>query len=566
MLKELYIKNMAVIDEIRVSFDSGFQVLTGETGAGKTILVEAIGLILGNKASNTLIRDGEDEAVVEASFAIAKEDSVKALLEENALINAEDQDELIIKRHLSPGKNRIFVNHQRASLSFLQQISELLIDFTGQHEQIELLNTNNDIHLFDSFLSDKKGHQNYVLAYENVRELYRDIQKLRRIGAEKTERLEWLGFQIKEFKNLKIHSADEEAELKVQRERLKNQHTLSEFEKLAAQTLTEGPENAVDKIKSLRQAIEKTLCLKSVYAGVLQSLEEVQIQLEDTAYEIAKASSASGIKSGLNLDEIESRLYQVEKLKRKYGPEIENVLQKQAELEEEIATLKNSDEILEKQEKAFKKGLDDLREKGLALSGARQKIKGKLEDNIKKELAYLQMPSVRFEIQIDTASESDLDQFESYQATGIDRVAFLLSPNPGLSPRPLAKIASGGETSRIFLALKQVLSQSRKGGTLIFDEIDTGISGAAVELVGNKLKSLAKNFQVFCVTHHAQIASQADQHFKVQKKVAKNKTIARVHTLSDAERVQEIARLMGGVEITKKNVAYAKEMLSKNRK
>jgi len=553
---------MAVIDEIRLQFVGGFQVLTGETGAGKTILVEAIGLILGNKATSSLIRDGEEEAIVEACFDISATNRVKEILEEEAFINSEDNNELIIKRHLTvSGKNRIFINHQRAGLHFLQKISNLLIDFTGQHEQIQLLDSSNDVAILDSFLSDKNILQNYSQEFEKLNHLAQNIKKLKRLNVEKTERLEWLNFQIKEFEELKILSAEEESALKKVRQRIKNQTAIKEFENLATQNLSGGSRSSVSLILGLKETIQKNSCLTDIYHNILQRLDDIQIQVEDVAFEIAK----SGKKGVIDRDpeEIEKQLYHLENLKRKHGPEISDVLNKHKELKDEIEALTHADKNLDKMEREFDQRLEDLRDKSQILSKVRQKIKTKLEKLVKNELFYLQMPDVHFIIDQQTVQKSDLNKFENYHSRGIDKIIFLLSPNPGLSPRPLAKIASGGETSRIFLALKQVLAQMREGGTLIFDEIDTGLSGASVELVGNKLKDLSKSFQVFCVTHHAQIASQADQHYKVHKQVQKKKTITRVQSLSENERVQEIARLMGGVKITEKNVAYAREMLEK---
>lgn len=562
VLKELYIKNMAVIDELRLEFDTGFQVLTGETGAGKSILVEAIGLILGQKAEKSLIRDGCEEAIVEASFDVSEDLEVRQKLESDSLQNPDDDHELLVRRHItSGGKNKIIVNGQRATLAQLQKLSAHLIDFTGQHEQISLLETANDISILDTFLKEQSALKAYQDQYYRTKTLHNDIQALIKLQSQKEQRLEWIAFQLKEFALLKIHSESEENELKLKRSRLKNQKVIFEFSHYCGKVLNEADANCLDMFKSIRDKIDRSDVLNELFGHFKPRLTELIVSSEDLAYEISRVSEKLSGDGGLDADEIEQRLHQLEKLKRKYGSEITEVLNKKIQLEDEKNSLESSDNRLQELQKKLSRELLSLKELALALSKARSIEKLDLEKKIQKELKFLLMPDVKFIVDVKSHAEDCLNDMIAYTETGIDLVQFLLSPNPGLAPRPLAKIASGGETSRIFLALKQVLAQSRKSGTLIFDEIDTGISGAAVDLVGQKLKKLSQNFQVFCVTHHAQIASQADKHYFVHKTVEKKKTITRVRTLAQQERVQEVARLMGGVEISEKNLAYAQELL-----
>lgn len=561
MLKDLYIKNIATIDELRVTFERGFQVLTGETGAGKTILVEAIGLILGNKADAGLIRDGEEAALVEASFDIAGLGHLKELLEERGFMSLEDKDEVLIKRRLvRSGKNQIFVNHQKASLGLIKEICGVLFDFTGQNEQIRLLDSRNDIHVLDSFIPDPAVLSAYQRQFAVAKRAHEEVVAFKEKAALKEERLEWLRFKLRDFEALKIRSEEEYDDLKRRRERLKNAAAIADFMNLAAASLTDGSGSCVGLLNTLKDRLQKNAALRDMYAAVLRELDDIRVRLEDLSFEIARQGRGVDGEENLELDEIERRLYQVERLKQKHGPEISDVLQTGEAMRAEMAALQQADRNLVSLQNRFQEEFGVLKGLAIRLSRARQKTGLVLEKRIQKELASLLMPGVRFAIRQETAA---LDDFTSYTSQGVDRISFLISPNPGLSLKPLARIASGGETSRIFLALKQVLAKSRAGGSLIFDEIDSGISGAAVEIVGRKLKTLARSFQVFCVTHHAQIASQADRHYVVEKLKDRKSTITRVRPLSDEERVREVARLMGGVTITKKNEDYARELLGR---
>lgn len=561
MLKELYIKNIAVIDELRLAFDKGFHIFTGETGAGKSILVESIGLVLGEKAKAPLIRDGSSEATVEAVFDIQDFSEVQKLLEEEGLKNPDDKDELIVKRQISAdGKNKVFINHQRSTLSLLQNIAALVIDYTGQHQQIELLDARHDIEVLDQFLPEPKLLRGYAASYERVRETSREIDVTTRLLLEKNERLEWISYQLKELSELKIESAEDEARLKSRREELRHGEVIRSFAEKAGQVLTDGDDSCLNGLNRLIREAEKKAVLEELFSLPLKALDDIKLRIEDAAFEIAKtASHGEGGDQSLSADEIESRLYQLEKLKRKFGPELPDVLQKRGELTAEKKRLENSDDHLAKLKARLKTEFSGLLEFATKLSKDRQVVAEQVKKAVLKELGELKMAGTAFEIAVTApANREDLTHFGP---RGYDTVTFLLSPNPGLALKPLAKIASGGETSRIFLALKQVLTRFRKSGTLIFDEIDTGISGAAVELTGKKLKTLADRFQVFCITHHAQIAGLADRHFLVSKAVEKGRTFTRVKILSPDERVQEVARLMGGVKISTKNLEYAREIV-----
>ncbi|MBF0105348.1 MAG: hypothetical protein HQM16_08485, partial [Deltaproteobacteria bacterium] len=463
------------------------------------------------------------------------------------------------------GQNKVFVNYQRIPLSLLQQLSVFLVDFTGQHEQAKLLEASNDILILDTFLTDRTLIHRYQQTFDEAKGLEQKIVSTKKMARDKAERLEFLKFQLKDFEKLRIKSDEEEQQIKALRDRLKHHDQISAFEKEAALCLAEGRVNCIGSLKKLIESVEKSPALSNIYKPLLKQLDEARILIEDLSYEIARTSLANTCNADLNLEEVEGRLYQLEILKRKYGPDLSAVLKKYDAIKNEISGIEGADCSLDQLLARLCDVMVRLKKYAVLLSAARHQTKQALEKNVKDELTSLLMPGVQFDVAIKTNTDAQLDDLVHYSENGIDHVTFMLSPNPGLAPRPLAKIASGGETSRIFLALKKVLSQRRKGGTLIFDEIDAGISGAAVELVGNKLKDLSKSFQVFCVTHHAQIASLADQHYVVHKQQSQNKTITRVKILSDDDRVKEVARLMGGVTISQKNLAYAAEMVGKKK-
>lgn len=565
MLKELFIKNMAVIDEVRIPFDKGFHIFTGETGAGKSILVESIGLMLGEKAKSQWIRKGQDQAFVEAVFDIGEHHLVKNFLSQKDFLNPDDEDELLIKRVLqTDGKNKIFVNHQRATLSLLQEMADLLIDFTGQHDQLQLLNQRNDREILDSFVKDLKPLQAYQKEYDAAASLHKQIQQKEKQLLEKDERLQWIDFQLKELANLSVTSEEEIQELAASRALLKNQDLIKGFASKVDQGLVSGATSCLATVQELQSDLERKEGLSDLFPKAGEALDNLKLSLEDLAYEVSRqASQALPQTSYQSLDEIESLLHRVSRLKKKFGPELADVLGRKGELEQEKEDLEALDVDLENLRKKLGKQILVLKERAEGLLAARQTVAKKVSDRVKKELKSLDMVHAQFEVRVEITG--DLSQFQNYGRMGADAVSFWLSPNPGLGFQPLAKIASGGETSRLFLAIKNVLSESSHCQTFIFDEIDTGISGAAVEMTGTKLKDLSKKHQVFCITHHAQIAGLADHHYRVSKLTEKNKTITRVQTLVDDDRVEEVARLMGGVELSETNLAYAREILSRKK-
>lgn len=559
MLRELYIKNMAIIDELRLNFGRGFHIFTGETGAGKSILVEAIGLVLGEKARSGLIRDGASESVVEACFDVSEASEVQDLLAGHGLSHPDNPSELVLKRQISNGgNNRVYINHQRASLALLTELSRELIDFSGQHEQFDLLDSGQDIHTLDGFLGDSEFLDSYQAEFSQTQLLSLKVSELEKSLLEREERLEWVGHQLGEISGLKIFSDQDEKEWIARRQVLKAQSQIAEFGELAQKVLSEGDSSILYNLNRLQVFWEGRSAIKDYFKDISSKIDEIRVLTNDLSYDLAQQVAAVYKVSEYSPDEIEQQLYLLERLKRKFGPGIEDIQNRRQELELQKKSLENIDVNLADLKQNLKKSFARLKELAGSLSKQRTQVARQIETWVTQELSELKMAGARFVVEVVGSVDDDLSH---YSKNGADRVRFLLSPNPGFGLKPLSQIASGGETSRIFLALKQVLTRYRRYGTLIFDEVDTGISGAVVELTGKKLKSLADRLQVLCITHHAQIASLADTHFHVIKEVRQGKTITRVQVLDAGERIDEVARLMAGIQVTQKTRELAREMI-----
>lgn len=558
MLKELYIKNMAVIGELRLNFEDGFHIFTGETGAGKSILVEAMGLILGQKVKSGLVREGESVAFVEAVFDLQKNPRIQSLIADLHLSNLDSASELIVKRQIQDsGQNKVFINHQRATLQQLQMITSELIDFTGQHDQLQLLKTHHDREILDAFLPNKDILGEYQNHYAKALSIHKNLCEKEKRHLEKDERLQWIDFQLKELEGLPVHTEEELEELYKIREHAKHAETIKNFKELVESSLKE----AESHISQIRTAMHKQAVLENLFHHCEGPLLDLKSKIEDLSYSVEQSAHKMGESSHLKIhfSDIESALFKVDKLKRKFGSSLSALFDKQKELNAEKIELEALDVDIGHLKRKLALEMDTLKQWAINLCELRKKTAQRVSQNVAQSLKSLEMQKAQFEIRVEL--HDDLHVFENYQQNGADTVSFWLSPNPGLGFKPLAQTASGGEASRLFLAIKHVLSESKACETYIFDEIDTGISGATVELTGKKLKGLAKSAQVFCVTHHAQIASLADRHYFVTKEIKKGQTFTQVQILNHEGRVKEVARLMGGVKITEKNLAFARELI-----
>jgi len=544
MLAHLHIKNLGIIEEIDIELENGMNVLTGETGAGKSLIINAVQLILGGKFSKELIRKGSNKASVEALFLI-EDNFIKEELEK---LNIEIENELVITREISD-RSLVKVNGSLISVNELKEIGKLLIDIHGQYDSQSLLNAKEHIKLLDGIaLSDNKVINEYKELY-NERNEY--ISKLNKIGgsAENRERqLEFLRFQLDELENANVKPLEDE-ELEEKIGLLNNSKNIiyaleSSYEKLN-QMLP-----AMQKITSELSSISK---YNEKYNSFIEVIQNSFYELDEVTRDIKNSTEAVEVNPE-ELNKLEERLDLIIKLKRKYGSTIEEVLNTFSKLSNEYDELVNSEQIVKDLENKIKVTEDKMYEIALQISNIRKEKAKVIEKEVEGILAELEMPKTTFNIKI------DFDENRSFKDNGLDKVEFLFASNYGEELKPLSKIASGGEMSRIMLAIKNVLSDADKIPTMIFDEIDTGISGKAGFAVADKLHNLAKDKQVICVTHLASIAAKGDNNLYVDKGIENDRTVTRITKLNEEEVLNEIARIISGGNITEAAIMHAKEL------
>lgn len=548
MLTDLSITNIAIIDNLHLSLQPGLTVLTGETGAGKSIIIDAVGLIMGGRASVDLIRSGVDEAAVEAIFDISARPGVQKTLEEAGL---EAGTELLVKRSISrSGKNRIFINGSMATLTLLTDIAGNLINIYGQHESQTLLRLDNQLLLLDSFAGTAALREEFAGIFRAHGSIVEQLNNLDTQERENARRLDLLSFQSEEIETANVKAGEEE-ELEEQRQLLASAGKLGSVSGDAYEILYGGDGAILGQLRRISTSIREIAAIDHGLEPLATVLEESYLQLEDSAMSLR--SYASRIESDpAALQQAEDRLDQLNRLKRKYGATLEEVLAFKQQIDTELEELRGHEhdrQHLEEQREQLGKQLEET---GRKLTAQRTAQAAKLQKALEGEAHQLAMKGAVIVPALEALSEP--------RSTGFERVEFLFSPNPGEPPRPLAKIASGGELSRLMLAFKQILPEGDVP-TLVFDEVDTGISGATSELVGKKLKNVAGRQQVLCITHLPQVASFADQHLRVEKQVRDGRTTTGITVLDRTERTREVARMLAGEIISDSALAHAAEML-----
>jgi DNA repair protein RecN (Recombination protein N) len=561
MLVHLSISNFAIIKQLEFSLKSGLNILSGETGAGKTIIINAMNLILGGRASADLIRSGCKEASVEALFEFPENRSLTEMLSE---LGFSFNGELLIKRSIfREGRNKILINGSMATLQMLSRVGAILISISGQHEHQLLLKQDNHLYLLDDFggLSDERLNMNEVF---NGYKLLKDkINHLKKEITETGERQDLTQFQIQEIEKAEI-SPGEDAKVAEEKRRLQHSKELLEIVTEGYQRLYERNDSVLSSISQCTKSVDKGAGIDPGLAPIKESLAEIEIKLEDASFALRDYEKTIHMDPH-RLEELEERLELLNGLKRKYGPTLEDVLKYKNKLASMMYDLDEKKGKLDKLERECQDLETDLISRAATLSKKRQKAAGGLEKAVEKELKDLHMAETKFKVKFDEGygEQGELQdvKVEEVKLDGLDQVEFMISPNIGEDLRPLARIASGGELSRIMLALKTILARTASVETVIFDEVDSGISGATAEIIGEKLSSLAAYHQILCITHLPQIASQGQNHFLVSKEVFSGRTQTIISGLEPEERVQEIARLLGGREITPRAVAHAREML-----
>jgi DNA repair protein RecN (Recombination protein N) len=562
MLVQLTISNFAIIGHLEIQFKPGLNILSGETGAGKSIIINAVNLILGGRASAELIRSGADEARVEALFHVPLPSPVSVLLEE---MDIPFQGDLLIKRHLSrEGRNRIVINGSMATLQMLSRLGQMMISISGQHEHQLLLKPDNHLALLDDFagLADERGSLSDAFKEHQALKEKRDA--LKKEIREKEERQDLARFQKEEIEKAALQPGEDKA-LEAEKKRLLYAEKLMEEVREAYGTLYEKDNSVLSSLAQCLRRLERGADLEERLKATVKALASAKAEIEESAMELRELQRGIVV-DPRRLEEVEERLQFIHKLKRKYGTSIEEIIQFKDRLAEMMDNLDQRKEELGRMESGIEEAEKVLVSKALLLSGKRRQAAGRFEDSLKEELALLSLGGTRFEVQFQDPSESlkagREELMRKLKAEGLDRVEFMLSPNVGEDLKPLSRIASGGELSRIMLAMKTILARSSSVETIVFDEVDSGIGGAAAEVVGDKLRSLAGYHQILCITHLPQIASKGMTHFMVEKQVVEGRTRTVISELGFEERVKEIARLLGGKKVSQKAVAHAKEMLS----
>jgi len=554
LLSYLAIRNYAIIRDLEINFHEGFNVVSGETGAGKSILVGAVNLILGARASNELIRTGTAEASVEAIMQLKPSGCLcERYLSE---LGIDCGPELVIRRSISrSGRNRVFINDQAASVQQLQQLSPLLISVSGQHEHQLLLDPETHLGLLDSFGSLDEACSEVRAIYRAWEEKRDGLGRMRRAREHKAAQMDFLRFQIAELESAKI-LPNEDYELSKEREILKNAAALSCASQRAVHALYSEKGAVLERLSEVEKDLGAILNADPSQSGLGENLQQARIHLQEMTHALQRYAERI-VFDPLRLAAAEERLAFLGRLAKKYGPTANEML---ARLEDLRKTAGAGEEAALGEE-AMEREIESLRlaylEKAGDLSRKRREAAERLSGEVSNNLADLDMPRARFCVRF---SEGD-GNAPLVSPTGLDRIEFLLSANPGEELKPLVRIASGGELSRILLALKTLLGRKEEAETLIFDEVDAGIGGRTAEMVGIQLNKLSKRHQIICITHLPQIACYGKFHYYVKKHAEGNETSTTISMLSESERLEELARMLGGISISEKVREHAKELL-----
>ena len=555
MLLELVVENYAVVERLRVQFHAGLNLLTGETGSGKSIVVDALGLLLGGRASAETIRTGASRARVAGIFDVRENHAIGRLLEPLGL-EIEDGELLVEREIAAGGKSRAFVGSRPVAASLLRDLAPHLADIHGQHDQQLLFSPEAQLDMLDSFAGDAEAIGKLGSIYRAWSAASAELEELERSEQEKLRLLDLWSFQLKEIESTGL-APDEDTSLENERRVLQNVQRLEEAASTAYSAVYDGPESALSLARTAAKRLDELCRIDPSLEPLREQLKTADLGLQEVSYGLRDYISRLEANPA-RLEEVESRLAAIDRLKRKYGHEISEILAFAAEVRQQVQGVEHAGERMEELRKERTRLGGEYERLAAALTAERTAAARKLEKRVEAELAQLAMDRTVFRIGL-AARE--------WSAEGADRAEFLVSPNLGEEPRPLEKIASGGEISRIALALKTCIAAARpspgKGAprTLVFDEVDTGIGGMAAEGVGRRLKKLAAANQVLCVTHLPQIAAFADRHYRVAKQESKGRTVASIEELDAPSRTREIGRMLSGQTLTPEALKNAERLI-----
>jgi len=567
MLAALRIKDLAIVDEIDIAFSRGLNVLTGETGAGKSIIINSVNMLLGDRAFDGLIRTGAEAATAEALFDISNHTEIGEKLR---AIGVDEIEELLIKRMVaSTGRSRVFVNGTLSTLALISRIGEILLSIYGQHEHQNLQRAERHLDILDEYGELSSFRTQYEESFNEMDRLIKERQSLREAEHQLVKDRELMRFQSQEIASAQLKENEEET-LQEQRRILSNAEKLFERADAAETILYSGDSSISEGLHTALHNMEEIAKIDPSISDLAKTLESSVYQVEEIAYSLRDYRGKIEYDPD-GLERVEHRLDELQGLKKKYGPTIRDILRFKERVDDQLEHLDSRDERIKMLEERLAKIQQKTIELGRTLSQKRKEAATAFQRVMEEELGTLGMANTVFEVRFDinrsTSREKWVDVVGvSLGPRGMDTAEFYISPNVGEDPRPLSRIASGGELSRIMLGIKRIIAAAEPGQTLIFDEVDAGIGGAVAEVVGKKLKDLSSYHQVVCVTHLPQIACFADVHHRVTKSIRQNRTRTLVEELDAQERIDEIARMLGGLRITEKTRAHATEMIENARK
>ncbi|MBQ2946010.1 MAG: DNA repair protein RecN [Clostridia bacterium] len=554
MLAELTVKNVATIEEIRWSLRGGFTALTGETGAGKSILIDSVQMLLGEKTSKDIIRHGAEKASVEGVFTDIDTETENILSELG--ITPEEDKTLIIRRELTAeGRSVCRINGKAATLSSVKEIGRRVVNMHGQHENQLLLDEGNHLNFLDNYANTEIEKEKYLSCYRSLIEIKKKINKFNETLGEKQRRISYLNDAVSELSALNLKEG-EEKELMSAKAEVANAEKINAAVSDGYTVLISGENSVCDRLYGIKSEISSLEKIKPSFKELAERLESLITEAKDIASELNAAEIG---RSYMSIDALEDRLELIRRTKIKYNMlDADGLIKFKSDAESEIEELTNSEETAAALKDEYRKKLSELEDLAKALREKRKRLGAELDKRIIDELSYLDMNKVRFVTEI---SDLTRNGKRSYSDTGGDAVRFLISANVGEEPKPLAKIASGGEISRLMLAVKAVMADKIAIPTLIFDEIDTGVSGKTASKIGSKMKQISDHAQVICVTHLAQIAAKANNQYKITKTAENGRSYSNVNELTGEARVEELARIIGGETITEAAKATAKELM-----
>ena len=557
MLQELSVKNFAIISSLQLEFQMGMTVLTGETGAGKSIIIDAMGLLTGGRGSSDYIRQGANKCTLEGLFSMPKSQELKQLLEELGIETEEDS--LVIQRDISAsGKNVCRVNGRIVNITNLKRIGEYLVDIHGQNEHQELMQSERHIDMLDEFGGKKllAVKEKYTRAYQEYRALEAKVRKRQKNEKEFAQRMDMLHFQSDEIASAQLVAGEEE-QLLEERNKLNNFQKIADALTISYAALNGEDDSSLDKIGTSMNELASIESLDSEYKTLSDTVQNAYYLLQEASGDLSRLIDGLELDEG-RLNEVENRLELIRQMKRKYGDSIETILSYYEEITKELAEADFLEGGTGDLEALLAEKQQAAHQQALTLRKERKRLAKELEQQILTELKELYLERTEFEVRF--------TELEHLQENGLDGVEFYITTNPGEPLKPLVRVASGGELSRVLLAMKTIFSQTQGITSIVFDEVDTGVSGRVAQAIADKIYQISENSQVLCITHLPQVAAVADEHYFIEKEIVAGRTETSVRILSEKERVNEIARMLAGSEITKLTIEHAQELLAMAKK